>query len=175
MDRQEAFDRAHALIQRHERVVFMMCGIAGSGKTTFAQELEKMGCERLSIDQEIWRANGRFALDYAEHEYAELRDAAEERLRKQLIEMLRRETKVVIDFSFWSAKARADYRDLVQRNDYRQQLVSMNIRPEILRERLNYRASRRDANAAFPIADELLHRYIQGFEPPHHENEWRVE
>ncbi|WP_245277946.1 AAA family ATPase [Rhizobium leguminosarum] len=84
----------------------MMCGISGSGKTTFAQELEKMGCERLSIDEEIWRANGRFGLDYAEHEYGELRDAAEERLRKQLIEMLRRGTKVVIDFSFWSAKAR---------------------------------------------------------------------
>ncbi|MGE7823289.1 AAA family ATPase [Paenibacillus sp. NPDC093718] len=31
----------------------MMCGVAGSGKTTFAQRLEQRGFVRLSIDEEM--------------------------------------------------------------------------------------------------------------------------
>ncbi|NMA75480.1 MAG: ATP-binding protein [Bacteroidales bacterium] len=42
----------------------MMCGVAGSGKTTFAQKLEKIGFSRLSIDEEIWSTNGRYGIDY---------------------------------------------------------------------------------------------------------------
>jgi len=48
---QEALERARTLMQAHPRIVFMMCGIAGSGKTTFAQALEKMGCQRLSFSR----------------------------------------------------------------------------------------------------------------------------
>lgn len=35
-------------------LVVMMCGIAGSGKSTFSQHLEKYGFVRLSIDEEVW-------------------------------------------------------------------------------------------------------------------------
>ncbi|WP_346775363.1 AAA family ATPase [Bacillus sp. RO2] len=40
-----------------------MCGVAGSGKTTFSQQLEKEGFVRLSIDEEIWATNGRYGID----------------------------------------------------------------------------------------------------------------
>lgn len=45
-------------------VVVMMCGVAGSGKTTYAQQLEKEGYIRLSIDEELWSAYGRCGIDY---------------------------------------------------------------------------------------------------------------
>ena len=35
-------------------LVVLMCGIAGSGKTTLSQNLEKHGYVRLSIDEEVW-------------------------------------------------------------------------------------------------------------------------
>lgn len=38
-------------------LIIMMCGVAGSGKTTFSLELEKVGFVRLSIDEEIWKVN----------------------------------------------------------------------------------------------------------------------
>jgi predicted kinase len=44
--------------------VVLMCGIAGSGKTTYAQRLERDGYVRLSIDEEVWRRFGRYGLDY---------------------------------------------------------------------------------------------------------------
>ncbi|MEZ7811653.1 AAA family ATPase [Alcaligenes phenolicus] len=175
MDYQEALDCARALMRAHPRIVFMMCGIAGSGKTTFAQALEKMGCQRLSIDEEIWRTSGRFGVDYSEHDYPDLQASAEKGLRRRLGEMLRKGTKAVIDFSFWSTKARADYRELVRRNGHHCQLVYMNVPEKVLRERLIKRASRHDANAAFPVTEELLRRYIRGFEPPSGKEAWTVE
>lgn len=175
MDYQEALDCARGLIHAHPRIVFMMCGLAGSGKTTFAQALEKMGCQRLSIDEEIWRANGRFGVDYSEHDYPSLQASAEKRLRRQLVEMLEKGTKAVIDFSFWNAEARADYRELVRRNGHHCQLVYMNVPEKVLRERLIKRASRHDANAAFPITEERLQRYIRGFEPPSDKEAWIVQ
>ena len=45
-------------------LVVMMCGVAGSGKTTFSQLLEKEGFVRLSIDEEIWATNGRWGIDF---------------------------------------------------------------------------------------------------------------
>ncbi|WGR56491.1 ATP-binding protein (plasmid) [Paracoccus versutus] len=153
----------------------MMCGIAGSGKTTFAQALEGMGCRRLSIDEEIWRTYGRFGVDYPEDEYPILQSSAEKILREQLVEMLRTGTKAVIDFSFWKSQTRADYRELVHRSDHHCQIVFLKVPENVLRERLINRASRRDANAAFPITDDLLQRYIQGFEPPSGQDAWTVE
>lgn len=174
LDFQEALDCAYSLLRTHPRIVFMMCGIAGSGKTTFAQALESMGCRRLSIDEEIWRTYGRFGVDYPEDEYAALQASAEKVLHKQLVEMLRTGTKAVIDFSFWKAKTRADYRELVKRNGHHCQIVFLKAPESVLRERLIHRASRCDANAAFPITDDLLQRYIQGFEPPSGQDAWTV-
>ena len=35
--------------------VIMMCGICGSGKTTYAKKKEQEGYIRLSIDEEMWK------------------------------------------------------------------------------------------------------------------------
>ena len=46
--------------------------------------------------------------------------------------------------------------------------------PATLRTRLARRNLSPDANAAFPVTDALLDRFIQSFEPPCGEGEWRV-
>lgn len=40
-------------------LIVLMCGIAGSGKTTFSQKIEPYGFTRLSIDEEVWAVLGR--------------------------------------------------------------------------------------------------------------------
>jgi septin family protein len=52
-------------------LIIMMCGVAGSGKTTYAQQLEKEGFVRLSIDEEIWKVNGRYGIDYPAEKYSD--------------------------------------------------------------------------------------------------------
>jgi hypothetical protein len=44
--------------------VVLMCGIAGSGKTTYLQRFERDGYVRVFIEEEVWRRFGRFGLDY---------------------------------------------------------------------------------------------------------------
>lgn len=50
----------------------MMCGVCGSGKTTFAKKKEKEGFIRISIDEEMWRLYGARGVDYPNDNYEEL-------------------------------------------------------------------------------------------------------
>lgn len=52
--------------------VIMMCGVCGSGKTTYAKQKEKNGYVRLSIDEELWKTYGRKGIDYPDSRYEEL-------------------------------------------------------------------------------------------------------
>ncbi|MWC27575.1 AAA family ATPase [Paenibacillus sp. MMS18-CY102] len=151
--------------------VAMMCGVAGSGKTTFAQQIEKAGYIRLSIDEEIWSANGRYGIDYSPDDYEQLKSAAEAKLRKELITHVRNQRCVVVDFSFWARKRRDEYKRIIEEAGGRWALIYLKVRPEELRERLRIRSERFDANAAFPITEEILSSYLSGFEQPIGEGE----
>ena len=45
-------------------VVYLLCGFVGSGKTTYARELERSGIVRLSIDELVFARHGRHGVDY---------------------------------------------------------------------------------------------------------------
>jgi predicted kinase len=175
MPYREAMAAAEDLAQTEPRIVFMMCGLAGSGKTTFAKRLEALGCQRFSIDEEIWRHDGRFGIDFPEAAYADLQAAAETRLRLRLEDQLMHGTKAVIDFAFWNGAARTRYRELIEARDHRCCILYLQVEEAILRDRLRERSARRDANAAFPITDDLLAKYVQGFEFPSEQEAWIVQ
>lgn len=160
MTRQQALGQALRLIAPAGRIVFMMCGVAGAGKTTFAQALA---------------AHGAYAIDYAPADYARLGAAAKERLRARLERLLAGGACAVLDFSFWKASDRADYRALIERRQHRCQLIYFRVPREELRRRLAQRNQRRDANAAFAIDDARLDAYLAGFEAPRDPTAWIVD
>ena len=151
--------------------VVLMCGVAGAGKTTYAQGLEARGYVRLSIDEVIWERFGRFGVDYDAGRYDEYSAAAETALRARLLELVRRGDDVVVDRSFWRRAARDEYKQLLADAGARWELVYLKVDREQLRERLAARAVRFDANAAFPITDDTLDRFLAGFEEPCDEGE----
>jgi predicted kinase len=151
--------------------VVLTCGIAGAGKTTYAKALEAAGYVRLSVDEEIWRRFGRFGVDYQPEQYAEHTEVATESVRQQLLELIAQGRDVVIDSAFSQWSSRADYTELVERAGARRRLVYLQADEALLRRRLRARAERFDANAAFPITDELLDHYLRVFEPPAGEGE----
>lgn len=63
--------------------VIMMCGVCGSGKTTYAKKKEQEGYIRLSIDEEMWKLYGRKGIDYPEEEYEKLSEQVEAALQKK--------------------------------------------------------------------------------------------
>ena len=64
--------------------VIMMCGVCGSGKTTYAKKKEQEGYIRLSIDEEMWKLYGRKGIDYPEEQYEKLSEQVEAALQKKL-------------------------------------------------------------------------------------------
>lgn len=153
----------------------MMCGVAGSGKTTFALKLEQEGFVRLSIDEDIWSTHGRYGIDYPEEAYESYKEQSERKLRKELGELLAGKRHVVVDFSFWQRRRRDEYKQLIEQHGGQWVLVHLKVEPDELRRRLRIRSERFDANAAFTITEEILTRFLGGFETPAGEGEWVIE
>jgi predicted kinase len=151
--------------------VVLMCGVAGSGKTTYAKDLETRGYVRLSVDEEIWRRFGRCGVDYEPGQYEEHTEVARRVLRDRLLSLVAAGSNVVIDSSFWQRSRRQEYKELIEQAGARWRLIYLEIDPALLRQRLDARAERFDANAAFPVTDELLTHYLHAFEPPSGEGE----
>lgn len=156
-------------------LVVLMCGIAGSGKTTFSQQLEKDGYVRLSIDEEVWSINGRYGIDYTVEKYRGYLDEAHIRLRNKLVELIRDKQKVVVDSSFWSRPERDEFKRLIENSGGKWRLIYLKVHPDELRKRLKIRSQRFDANAAFEITEEILTTFLNGFEEPRDEGEIVIE
>ncbi|AYC30142.1 AAA family ATPase [Paenisporosarcina cavernae] len=164
------FEQLFQLQRETKPIVVMMCGVAGSGKTTFAKILEKKGFVRLSIDEEIWTTNGRWGIDFPMEKLVEYRASAEGKLRLQLIQLMKDKQHVVIDFSFWDRSRREDYKRLIESSGGKWVLLYLQVEVEELQKRLQLRNQRADANS-FPISDELLASYLKRFEVPKGEGE----
>lgn len=168
----------HEFISRNRRgkpLVVMMCGVAGSGKTTFAQKLEKSGFVRLSIDEHIWATKGRYGIDYPIEMYERLKLETEQKLRIQMVSLIEEKQCVVVDFSFWQRQRRNEYKKLIEIAGGEWELVYLKVSPDELRERLRIRSERFDANAAFTITEQLLTSFLNGFEAPSGEGEIVIE
>jgi predicted kinase len=141
--------------------VVLMCGPAGSGKTTFSKQLESQGYARLSIDEEIWKRleSGLLTPDSDIHMVSL---SIEEDIRARLVHMVRHGQNVVVDFSFWQRSIRDAYRRIVTENGGQVELVYFRVPPHVLQERA---ARRNDANDV-SAGKMTLDRFISGFEEP---------
>jgi predicted kinase len=144
----------------------MMCGIAGSGKTTCTKALEAKGFVRISIDEYIWAYFGRFGVDYPEAQYEQLQQRAEEANFRRLGTLIQERAACVLDYSFWSRAQRQQYRRFVEAAGGQVTLLYLHADLEVLRNRLQARNQTRGANAAFAIDPKMLERFAKGFEEP---------
>ncbi|MEC3884950.1 AAA family ATPase [Halobacillus sp. HZG1] len=136
--------------------------------------LEKEGFVRLSIDEEIWTANGRYGIDFPVEKLDAYKIEAERKLQHRLIKLIHDKQPVVIDFSFWNRARWDQYKKRMEYCGRRWKLIYLKVHPDDLRERLKLRNKRFDANS-FPIFEELLSSYLKGFEIPNGEGEIGIE
>lgn len=151
--------------------VIMMCGVCGSGKTTYAKQKEKEGYIRLSIDEEMWKAYGRKGVDYPDNQYEELSEQTESMLRDKLIALIKDGKNAVIDFSFWNKENRKTYKSIIEKYGGEAELIYMKADIETLRKRLKKRNLHLNANSPFIITDEILEHHYHGFQEPDGEGE----
>lgn len=151
-------------------VVYLLCGLGGSGKSTYAQILVDKGLQKFSLDEYVYSLHGRSITKLSEHEYLERYRTAKVQLDDKLIEVIKKKQSVVVDYGFWRRSSRDFYKKLVEDNGGEWKLIYLKASPEILMERLKERNKRTDANA-FPVTEEKLQEYINRFEEPKNEGE----
>ncbi|GAA0438154.1 hypothetical protein Acor_62260 [Acrocarpospora corrugata] len=156
-----------------ERTVVMMCGVAGSGKTTHARAREEQGYVRLSIDEAIWARYGRDGAEFDPQVYEQYQADAEEELRQELMRLMRAGRRVVLDYSFWQRATRERYKSLIESYGYRWELVYLKADPETLRRRLAVRNELGGPNGV-TVSESVLEKYLAGFEEPHGEGEHTI-
>ncbi len=149
-------------------IVYMLCGLTGSGKTTYAQELAKQGYVRLSLDEEVHRLHERDQIAYPD-KYLEYEEEAKESLKQRLQDSIDKGQQVVLDYGFWKRSDRDHYKNLIENLGGAPKLVYFQADPQLLISRLHQRNERTDANA-LTVTETMLRDFIARFEEPRDEN-----
>ncbi|HVC36032.1 MAG TPA: ATP-binding protein [Candidatus Dormibacteraeota bacterium] len=151
-------------------IVYLLCGLGGSGKSTYARELAKNGLQKFSLDEYVYSLHGRAITSLPEQVYLQHYRTAKLELDKELINVIKKKQSVVLDYGFWRRGSRDYYKKLIDDNGGEWKLIYLKASPEILMRRLKERNKRTDANA-FPVSEEMLSGYIERFEEPKNEGE----
>ncbi|MEU6381658.1 ATP-binding protein [Streptomyces sp. NPDC046909] len=156
-------------------VVYLLVGLTGSGKTTYARRhLEPAGVVRLSVDERVHARHGRYGVDYPEHRYFELEAPAVAEVREELVKLIAAGRDAVLDHGLWLRTEREEWKKLIAEAGGRTRLLYFPVdRAELLR-RLEERNRREDGNA-LTVTPEALNDFYDRFEPPHDEGEEVIE
>jgi predicted kinase len=153
-------------------VVYLLVGLPGSGKSTYARRLEAEGIKRLSVDEETEKLNGRFGIDYLVSEHVERQKPVLEWVRRHLIELLCVGKSVVLDHGLGQRSEREEYKKLVEMHGGTWRLLHFKTeRLELLR-----RLSERNMSGKHPVTvtPELLDFFIAHSEEPQGEGEEEI-
>lgn len=137
----------------------LICGLPGSGKTTFAKELEQtFNAVRLSPDEWLHRLGFNF--------YDEVARAKVEGLQWELAQMLlRRGDDVILENGFWSKEERDGYRDVANGIGVTTKIHFLDVPMAELKSRIARRNQERAADT--PEVDPAsLDEWATMFEPP---------
>ncbi|MEU7339638.1 ATP-binding protein [Streptomyces sp. NPDC007074] len=150
-------------------VGYLLVGLTGSGKTTYARRrLEPAGVVRLSVDERVHARHGRYGVDYPERRYFELEAPVVSEVRAELVALIGVGQDVVLDHGLWLRSEREEWTKLVRESGGRARLLYFPVPREELMRRLEERNRREDANA-LKVTPEALEDFCARFEPPHGE------
>ena len=141
-------------------IAYLMCGLPGSGKTTYSKELEKGGATRLSLDEKVFEKFGR---EYSNHD--ERQEEAKNELREMLKEKIAAGQSVIADFGFWKKADRDAYKALVEDAGGNWKLLYFEADREILLKRLAER-NVADPHNNHVIDEAMFNQFLNDFEEP---------
>ncbi|GLY14674.1 hypothetical protein Kisp01_16890 [Kineosporia sp. NBRC 101677] len=149
-------------------VVYLLSGLPGSGKSTYARGLERTGVTRLCVDELVQAQHGRPGKDYPGHEQPAREAPILAEVRRQLARLVLAGQSVVLDHGLGLRSDRDDYKKLVTESGGQWRLLYFQVeRPELLR-----RLSLRNAQESSGIMTvETLDWMIRTSEPCEGEGE----
>lgn len=146
-------------------IAYLLIGLPGSGKTRLAKALAARGVVRLAVDEEVFRLNGRYLVDYPASEYLVREAPVVDAMRRELIGLLHAGKDVVLDHGLWLRSERELWAATVRAAGGRPVLVHLPVPVAELRRRLVERNHRDDANA-LAVSQQSLDAWVARFESP---------
>jgi predicted kinase len=154
-----------------QAIVYLLCGLPGSGKTTYAKNIvDEQGALSLSIDDEMIKRYGVAGIDYPIEKHNEYKASVMEIIKSKIVENIRNGQSVVLDFGVWKKKDREYFRNFTESYGAEMQLIYLKAGRALLLERLNRRADI-EKGKNFIITPKMLDERIAIFEEPNNENE----
>jgi predicted kinase len=156
----------------------------GAGKSTLAKAIANNTTTaippftRLSVDTILHAQHGLYNINYPASEYSTHLTSAAADFHSETMRLLRTTppTNLVLDRSFYAKEDRDEYRTLAEQAGARVVLVYLKATREVLWRRIcarkaNAESEGRDADSAFDVSEEVLERYLGGWETPVGEGE----
>ncbi|MGN9894744.1 AAA family ATPase [Micromonospora sp. L31] len=149
-------------------MVYLLVGLPGSGKSTYARKLEHDGVLRLSVDEQMITRHGRLGKDYPIEQHLDLLGPVVDGVRRQLITAVKTGRSVVLDHGLGRRSERDEYKQLVTSLGATWRLLHFHVdRDELLR-----RLAARNEDAEYGVIDpEVLDWIATTSEEPHDEGE----
>ena len=144
--------------------VVIMCGISGSGKTQYAQELEKSGYVRLSSDALIWRKAGPDLFNLSNEQQRKLFAECRNEILGCFSSLLNSGEKVVVDATNCKRAIRDEIRNICAKAGVKPEFVYCYAEKEELWRRLSLRKGSGPDDLL--VNKEQFEEYWKGFERP---------
>ena len=145
--------------------VFMVCGISGSGKTSFTKKLELFGVPRISMDEDLWPdyyiCPGLFSEEHLDFLYKQ----ATERIFAKIRNFCAEGHSCSVDMPFCKAAQRDAFRAHVENCGGEPVLIWINTDLPVLKKRLLDRAGKNGPNN-LPVSEAEIEMYWKGFQRP---------
>ena len=149
--------------RRTMTVLHLMVGLPGSGKTTWAREIEnETSAIRLTPDEWQTRLRGD---DTYHPDHERLHDSVEAIMRELAEALLRRGVDVILDFGFWSRRERNDLHAFARQLGVGCMTHYAAATPAVLERRRQERITEAPPDK-FTFTAASLAEWIALFEPP---------
>lgn len=152
--------------------LFLLAGLPGSGKSTYARSLEARGVVRLSVDELLRRRHGRAGVDYPLADHLRRLDELMTEVRADLSALLADGRCVVLDHGLGQRAERDSFKQLAAQHGARWRLLVLRAGREQLLQRL---AARGAEDGFGPMGAELLDRIAAASDEPEGEGEQVVD
>lgn len=144
-------------------IVHLMCGLPGSGKTTFAQRLA-ITRPALHFSLDVWML-GLYDYTIEQPEYGLCVERCQALIWQTGLQILALGHDVILDWSLWSKARRRTWRERIDGAGYQHRLYYFNIPLTQLQERLRVRNAERPPGTHV-ITEAELQRFAPYFEVP---------
>ncbi|MFE6520911.1 AAA family ATPase [Streptomyces sp. NPDC057794] len=145
----------------------LMAGLQGSGKTTLARALERIGFRRLCPDEEMFRRYGHYGRDFPRGEFRVREAPVLKDIALELQALLAAGHDTVVDHGFWTPEERAQWATTALKAGGEPVLIYLPVPHQVRWDRIRKRNEQSlvDANS-IEFSEEDLLRHAGRFSPP---------